>query len=275
MDERTRLAGVLRELRELGVRDLYLDGLTADQALDLVRGAPAADAEPSARVRDGAVRRGAAAAPARQSRRPAAPPPESFPGPPRGHGAERVVGTPLHVLAAEASGCTRCGLAGSRTQVVFGRGDPAADLVVVGEAPGGEEDRQGLPFVGPAGKLLDLLLLAAGFPRDRVYICNVLKCRPPSNRDPQADEVASCSPWLHRQLELIRPKVLLAVGKFAGQMLSGSESSISRLRGVVHSYRDIPVVATYHPAYLLRSPHATRGTWQDFQLMRRVLDEHD
>lgn len=246
MDERTRLAGVLSELRELGLGELYLDDMTAEQAIDLVRGAPAAD-----------------------------PQPVSFPGPPGGDGPKRVVGTPLHVLATEASGCTRCGLAGSRTQVVFGRGDPAADLVVVGEAPGGEEDRQGLPFVGPAGKMLDLLLLAAGFPRDRVYICNVLKCRPPSNRDPQADEVASCSPWLHRQLELIRPKVLLAVGKFAGQMLSGSESSISRLRGVVHSYRDIPVVATYHPAYLLRSPHATRGTWQDFQLMRRVLDEHD
>ena len=255
MDEHTRLAGVLRELHELGVGELYLDALTADEAVALVRGAPAT-------------------APPRRPAGPATPPPQASPGPPAGAVAGRG-GNALQVLAAEASGCTRCGLAASRTQVVFGRGDPAADLVVVGEAPGGEEDRQGLPFVGPAGKLLDLLLLAAGFPRDRVYICNVLKCRPPNNRDPQADEVASCSPWLHGQLELIRPKVLLAVGKFAGQMLSGSQSSISRLRGVVHSYRDIPVVATYHPAYLLRSPHATRGTWQDFQLMRRVLDEHD
>lgn len=230
MEIRDRLTGVLRELRELGVDELFLDGLTSEEAVALLRG-----------TRGG-----------------------------RGAG-----GSPLQVLAAEASGCVKCGLSGSRTHVVFGRGDATADLVVVGEAPGGEEDRQGLPFVGPAGKLLDLLLLATGFPRDRVYICNVLKCRPPNNRDPQPDEVAACSGWLKGQLELIRPKVLLAVGRFAGQMLSGSDASISRLRGVVHSYGGIPVVATYHPAYLLRTPAATRGTWQDFQLMRRVLDEHD
>ena len=189
--------------------------------------------------------------------------------------ASPPAGSPLQVLAAEAATCVACGLAGTRTQVVFGRGNPAADLVVVGEAPGGEEDRRGEPFVGPAGKLLDLLLLSVGFPRGSAYICNVLKCRPPNNRDPLPDEVAQCATWLHRQLEAIRPKVLLAVGKFAGQMLSGSEASISKLRGVVHTYRDIPVVATYHPAYLLRTPSATRGTWQDLQLMRSILDERD
>jgi uracil-DNA glycosylase len=253
MDDRTRLGGVLRELRELGVGELYLDGLSADEALELVR-RPGEGPSPAA----------GSSSTSTSTSRTAAPSPAGV-----------SAGSPLAVLAAEASGCTKCKLAGGRTQVVFGRGNPASDLVVVGEAPGGEEDRQGLPFVGPAGKLLDLLLLAVGFPRDRVYICNVLKCRPPGNRDPQPDEVTSCSPWLHRQLEVIRPRVLLAVGKFAGQMLSGSEASISRLRGVVHSYRGIPVVATYHPAYLLRSPHATRRTWQDFQLMRRVLDEHD
>lgn len=249
VDERTRLAGVLRELRELGVDEWYLDALTGEEAVGLLRRSTST---------------------ATSTTTPTPTPtsmPTSTPTPPL-----RASG--LEVLAAEAAGCTRCRLAEGRTQVVFGRGDPAADLVVVGEAPGAEEDRQGYPFVGPAGKLLDLLLLAAGFPRDRVYICNVLKCRPPNNRDPLADEVAACSGWLHGQLEAIRPKVLLAVGRFAGQMLSATDASISRLRGVVHSYHDIPVVATYHPAYLLRSPHATRAAWQDFQLMRRVLDEH-
>lgn len=180
----------------------------------------------------------------------------------------------LSALADSAAGCTRCGLSRTRTQVVFGRGSETASLVVVGEAPGGEEDRQGLPFVGPAGRLLDLLLLAAGFHRDSVYICNVLKCRPPNNRDPQPEEVARCAPHLHAQLEAIGPRALLAVGRFSAQMLSGSEAPIGRLRGRVHTYRGIPVVATYHPAYLLRTPTATRRTWLDLQRLRQVLDEH-
>jgi uracil-DNA glycosylase len=131
----------------------------------------------------------------------------------------------------------KCGLSRTRTQVVFGRGSAAAELVVVGEAPGREEDRTGLPFVGPAGKLLDLLLLSVGFDRESVYICNVLKCRPPNNRDPQPDEVRTCAPYLHGQLDAIGPRALLAVGKFAAQMLSGSASSIGQLRGRVHEYR--------------------------------------
>ncbi len=179
----------------------------------------------------------------------------------------------LDALAATAAECQRCRLSAGRTQVVFGRGSATADLVVVGEAPGGEEDRQGLPFVGPAGKMLDLLLLSIGFDRENVYICNVLKCRPPNNRDPQPDEVAECAPYLHAQLEAIEPRALLAVGKFAAQMLSGSDASIGGLRGRVHQYRGVPVVATYHPAYLLRSPQATRKTWQDLQVLRQVLDE--
>lgn len=248
MDARVRLAGLLNELRELGVEDWYFERLTAGEAMDLLAGGSTPPAAPAA--------------------------PSTTPNTTTKRAAPKGAGR-LTVLAEEASGCTRCKLAEGRTQVVFGRGNPTADVVVVGEAPGGEEDRQGEPFVGPAGKMLDLLLAATGFPRDSVYICNVLKCRPPRNRDPQPDEVAACSDWLHGQLEMIRPKVLLAVGKFAGQLLAGSDASISRLRGVVHSYRDIPVVATYHPAYLLRTPAATRGTWQDFQLMRRVLDEHD
>jgi uracil-DNA glycosylase len=182
-------------------------------------------------------------------------------------------GDALGRLAAEASGCVKCRLSTGRTQVVFGRGSGAAELVVVGEAPGGEEDRAGLPFVGPAGKLLDLLLLSVGFDRDAVYICNVLKCRPPNNRDPRPDEVAECAPYLHAQLELVAPRALLAVGRFAAQMLAGSDASMGRLRGRIHEYRGTPVVATYHPAYLLRSPNATRKAWQDLQLLRQVLDE--
>jgi uracil-DNA glycosylase len=180
----------------------------------------------------------------------------------------------LNILQQEASGCTRCVLHTTRTQVVFGEGDAAADVVVVGEAPGQEEDRTGRPFVGRAGRLLDLLLMTAGFPRERVYICNVLKCRPPNNRNPLQDEVSACTTtFLHGQLEAIAPRVLLAVGKFAAQALLGSEESIGRLRGVQHEYRGTPLIVTYHPAYLLRSPQMTRVAWQDFQLLRKVLNE--
>jgi DNA polymerase len=157
---------------------------------------------------------------------------------------------------------------------VFGEGDPEADVVVVGEAPGQEEDRTGRPFVGRAGKLLDLMLMSIGLPRPKVYICNVLKCRPPENRNPFMDEVEHCTTtFLHGQLESIAPRVLLAVGKFAAQVLCASEESIGRLRGRVHTYRDTPLVVSYHPAYLLRSPNMIRVAWQDLQLVRRMLDE--
>ena len=181
---------------------------------------------------------------------------------------------PLREVRAVALGCVACRLHETRTQVVFGEGSETADVVVVGEAPGQEEDRTGRPFVGRAGKLLDLLLMTAGFPRDQVYICNVLKCRPPENRNPLPDEMAACAGYLHAQLEGVAPKVLLAVGKFAAQQLVGSEESIGRLRGRVFSYRGTPLVVTYHPAYLLRSPQMTRVAWEDFQLLRKVLHEH-
>ncbi len=180
----------------------------------------------------------------------------------------------LRVLAQEVARCTACPLAtAGRRQTVFGRGDPAAQLVVVGEAPGQEEDRTGKPFVGPAGKLLDLLLLSAGFPRDSVYICNTLKCRPPQNRNPLPEELAACAGFLKAQLAAIKPRVLLAVGKFAAQSLVGNEEAISRLRGRVFRYEGIPLVVSYHPAYLLRSPQQTVTAWEDFQLARKVLDE--
>ena len=179
----------------------------------------------------------------------------------------------LTVLGQQAAGCVACNLHTTRKNVVFARGNPQTDVVVVGEAPGEEEDKTGQPFVGRAGKLLDVLLQAVGFPRDSVYICNVLKCRPPQNRNPLPDEIEACSGFLRQQIEIISPKLLLAVGKFAAQTLLQSEESIGRLRGQVHTYNGLPVVVTYHPAYLLRSPQATRTAWYDFQLMRKILDE--
>jgi uracil-DNA glycosylase len=179
----------------------------------------------------------------------------------------------LTVIQDRAAGCMACSLGQTRTTSVFSRGNPLSELVVVGEAPGEEEDKTGRPFVGRAGKLLDVLLQAVGFPHDSVYICNVLKCRPPNNRNPLPNEVESCSGFLRSQIDIIKPKVLLAVGKFAAQTLVQSEESIGRLRGQIHQYNGVPVVVTYHPAYLLRSPNATRIAWHDFQLLRTVLDE--
>lgn len=176
-------------------------------------------------------------------------------------------------LREEAMGCTRCGLAETRTNVVFSDGSPSARLVVVGEAPGANEDRTGLPFVGAAGKLLDLILASVDLSREEsVYICNVLKCRPPGNRNPQADEIAACSPFLKRQLALVQPEALLAVGTFAAQLLTGRDEALGRLRGEVHSYEGIPLVVTYHPAALLRNSGWVRPTWDDLQLLRRVMD---
>lgn len=181
----------------------------------------------------------------------------------------------LTVIQEQAAACTACSLHSTKINSVFARGNPLSQLVVVGEAPGEEEDKQGLPFVGRAGKLLDVLLASIGFPKDSVYICNVLKCRPPNNRNPLPNEVESCSGFLRSQIEAIAPKVLLAVGKFAAQTLAQSEESIGRLRGQIHQYNGIPVVVTYHPAYLLRSPNATRIAWNDFQTLRTILDERE
>lgn len=272
----------LRQRRDLGEREFYFDGMTGAEAIAALRSIaagglrrPAAEAAPerggvaASAGAAGAAGSAAGAEPAPAGGSNVVPTADAPPGPIRGAGP---AAEGLRVLAAEAAGCTRCRLHAGRSSVVFGEGNPNAELVVVGEAPGFEEDRTGRPFVGPAGKLLDLLLLSVGFPRESVYICNVLKCRPPQNRDPQRDEMEACTGYLHRQLELIEPRVLLAVGKFAAQTLTGSDASIGRLRGRVHEYMGIPVVATYHPAYLLRSPDRTRAAWQDLQFMREVLD---
>lgn len=168
--------------------------------------------------------------------------------------------------------CTRCPLHQGRIQAVFGVGNRAANWMFVGEAPGAAEDRQGIPFVGRAGKLLTSMLFALGLERDQVYIANVLKCRPPNNRDPMGKEVACCEPYLHRQVELIGPKVIVALGRFAAQSLLKSTQSIGKLRGQRFTYGNgIPLVVSYHPAYLLRNPLDKRKAWEDLCLARTLL----
>ena len=176
-------------------------------------------------------------------------------------------------LAEAVSGCRLCGLCETRTQTVFGVGNRSARLMVVGEAPGAEEDRQGEPFVGRAGLLLNAMLRAAGFERDQVFIANVLKCRPPHNRDPSDEEAGRCLPYLRRQIELVDPDVILCVGRIAAQRLLGTDQTIGRLRGRVHDLEGIPVVATYHPAYLLRSPGEKRKSWEDLKLALKALSD--
>jgi len=177
----------------------------------------------------------------------------------------------LDTILNELGDCQRCGLGASRTKLVYGVGNPDARLVLVGEAPGREEDLQGEPFVGEAGKLLDRILQAMGMHRDEVYICNVLKCRPPNNRDPQPEEVSTCEAFLIRQLAAIRPQVIIGLGRFAVHSLLKTNAPISRLRGEWQSYQGIPLMPTYHPAYLLRNPEAKRDVWDDMkQVLRRL-----
>lgn len=177
-------------------------------------------------------------------------------------------------LRATVAACERCPLHASRTNTVFGVGDPAADWLFVGEAPGAQEDRQGEPFVGRAGQLLNAMLQAAGRSRAEVYIANVLKCRPPNNRDPSPAEAAQCAPYLRRQIALIRPRVIVALGRVAAQRLLGVDTPLGRLRGQVHEWQTetgtVPVVVTYHPAYLLRSPQEKRKAWEDLRLVKKV-----
>jgi len=174
-------------------------------------------------------------------------------------------------LQDEVSGCVKCGLAATRTRTVFGVGNPHADWLVIGEAPGAEEDRQGKPFVGAAGKLLDAMLQAIGLSREQnVFVANMLKCRPPGNRDPKADEVAACLPYLMRQIAAIKPKLILAVGRIAAQSLLATDVPLGRLRGRVHRFGPLStaLIVTYHPAYLLRSPAEKRKAWEDLKFAR-------
>jgi DNA polymerase len=177
----------------------------------------------------------------------------------------------LESLRMELGECRLCPLGARRRRLVFGEGNPRADLVFVGEAPGAEEDLQGRPFVGAAGQLLTKIIAAMGLTREEVYICNILKCRPPGNRNPLPEEIAACEPFLVRQLEAIGPKVICALGSFAAHTLLKTETPITVLRGRFHRYQGIPLMPTYHPAYLLRNPGAKKQTWEDVQQIMKAL----
>jgi uracil-DNA glycosylase len=178
---------------------------------------------------------------------------------------DRVEGDTLERIREDLGECTRCRLHEQRNKIVFGAGNPRAELVFVGEGPGHDEDVQGLPFVGRAGKLLTQMIEAMGLTREQVYICNVVKCRPPENRKPEDDEVATCSPYLYRQLDVIAPKAIVCLGGTAAQALLKTKDSISRFRGTWFEFRNTKLLATYHPAYLLRNPNAKGEVWKDLQ----------
>jgi len=180
-------------------------------------------------------------------------------------------GIKLADVRAALGDCRRCSLCDTRTNIVFGEGNAHAGLVFVGEAPGADEDSQGRPFVGKAGQLLTRIIVAMGLQRQDVYICNILKCRPPENRNPRPEEIAACEPFLIRQLQAIRPKVICALGTFSAHTLLKTEVPISALRGRFESYQGIPLMPTYHPAYLLRNPGAKRQVWEDVQQIMKAL----
>ncbi|MEJ0087624.1 MAG: uracil-DNA glycosylase [Pseudomonadota bacterium] len=239
------------------LRNAYLDALGIDRWVP--RDAPEAAADTPEPI---------TAAPRTSSARAPAPEPASR--------APLIAPTPLPAgidwepLRERVAGCTLCDLCKTRTQTVFGVGNRAAEWLVIGEAPGAEEDRQGEPFVGRAGQLLNAMLLAIGLPRDTVFIANVLKCRPPGNRDPKPEEVSRCLPYLSAQIALLKPKVILAVGRIAAQNLLATDAPLSRLRGKLHTFGEAntPLVITYHPAYLLRTPGDKRKAWEDLKFAR-------
>ena len=306
MDGREQLRRYLEQRKESGERDLVLDSLNVDDVLRLVgatapppaRSAPAAGRpanrheadrtapvpppEGSADWRE--VLRSTGASPEREPERreqrpaePAAPPVDAPAGLSVGAGERELFGAmatlaTLEDIANSVAACTKCPLYATATRPVPGQGNPNADLMIVGEAPGATEDEQGLAFVGAAGQLLTKILAAVDLKRDDVFICNVLKHRPPGNRNPMPDEVTACSPYLFRQFELIRPKAILALGTFAAQTLLQTKLAIGKLRSQVHRFHGVPLIVTYHPAALLRNPSWKRPTWEDVQLVRRILD---
>ena len=254
-ETRDKLEAWLQYYDDLGLRSLYRDRVPA------------------------AVTRAAAESPppsAAASRVPGPPaaPTTTLPivhGPSLFEAIERVEGDTLERIREDIGDCTRCRLHRHRTNIVFGVGNPKAELVFVGEGPGHDEDVQGIPFVGRAGQLLTQIIEAMGLRREDVYICNVIKCRPPENRLPEKDEIATCSPFLLRQLAVIKPKVIVCLGNVAAQTLLGTHQSISRYRGQWFEFRGSRLMATYHPAYLLRNPAAKADVWTDLKKVMTVL----
>jgi DNA polymerase len=185
----------------------------------------------------------------------------------------RTITESMAEIRADLGDCKRCRLCDKRTNIVFGNGSEQSRLMFIGEGPGADEDLQGLPFVGRAGQLLTKMIAAIGLTREQVYIANIVKCRPPQNRNPEPDEIATCLPFLKRQISMIRPKVICALGKIATQALLGVETPISQMRGRFYPVDNIPIMATYHPAYLLRNPAAKRPVWEDLQAIKRELEK--
>lgn len=268
MDARDRLRRYLEQRRDMGETEMLLDSMTVDDVMRAI----------------GAINAGSAASTAadaqagsdwRKALRDDLPANEGLDSP--ADTAELFDDDVMRLISLKAidnavAKCTRCRLYKTATNPVPGEGNPKARIVCVGEAPGANEDATGRPFVGAAGNLLTKILAAVDLRREDVFICNVLKHRPPGNRNPLADEVGACGPYLVRQLELIKPKVIVAFGTFAAQTLLDTKTPIGKLRGLVHQYHGIPLVVTYHPAALLRNPAWKRPTWEDVKLARRILD---
>jgi uracil-DNA glycosylase family 4 len=311
VDAREQLRRYLEQRKESGETELVLDQLGVDDVLRLVGaresvkakgsapGTPAAPSAPPPTADWRELLRQSGAAPEKAAS-PTPPPPPKPVAPPAPRAAQpqpgsdaalapaglsvgaatgEFFGTFAHLnsldeIASEVAGCKRCPLHATALNPVPGTGNPKAELMIVGEAPGATEDEQGVPFVGAAGQLLTKILASPGveLKREDVFICNVLKHRPPGNRNPMPDEVTACSPYLFRQFELIRPKAILALGTFAAQTLLQTKLAIGKLRGQVHRFHGVPLIVTYHPAALLRNPSWKRPTWEDVQLVRRILD---
>ena len=278
----SEVARRLQQLVELGGDALFLERTTREDVFAAVRRARAVERErgrgegkPAAGPAPGGGRRRDAAVPARGGKRRLSDPSPSG-GASGGPSLEGIGGWDYETVRNASLGCRRCGLSERRTQVVFSDGNPRGRVMVVGEGPGAREDATGLPFVGPAGNLLDLLLASVGLSRrDSVYICNVVKCRPPGNRNPLPEEIERCTPYLRRQIQLVGPRVILAAGAFAAHYLTGERLALGRLRERTHRFEDIPVVVTYHPAALLRNPAWTRPVWRDLQRLRGILAGDD
>ncbi len=308
MDARDRLRRYLEQRRELGESELVLDGMSVDEVMAVVGAQTSARAPRAARGPASAMTPPARSAPPPRDMTAPEAPPASAPAPlPPSTPTDRIAAnastdwrralgdaqakvptsTPsndarartiasapsLTDLATLIASCTACTLHATAKHPVPGEGNPRAELMCIGEAPGANEDEQGRPFVGEAGQLLEKILGAIQLTRESVFICNVLKHRPPANRDPKPDEVFACQPFLRRQVELVRPRVILALGRFAAQTILNSTSSISALRGTVHQYHGIPVIVTYHPAALLRNEAWKRPTWEDVKHAKRLLDD--
>ncbi|MEP6905820.1 MAG: uracil-DNA glycosylase [Gemmatimonadales bacterium] len=269
MDAKERLRRYLEQRRDMGESELILDSMTVDDVMRAI-GAIGTGTTATSVAEAGAAWREALTE--------SAPAADGLAARADSNGLfddDIMRLDSLVAIRTAVARCKRCGLYKTATNPVPGEGSPTSRLVCVGEAPGANEDEQGKPFVGAAGQLLTKILAAVELAREDVFICNVLKHRPPGNRNPLPEEVAACSPYLVRQLELIKPKVIVAFGTFAAQTLLETKLTIGKLRGLVHQYHGIPLIVTYHPAALLRNPAWKRPTWEDVKLARRILDSPD